>query len=123
MPATNARHATTTGFPPFPIDHSSPARTQQHPTGRDTAPCGREGSRSRDPAYVIRCAAGMPTAPAYYPAGKFLGYVGGWFIPCGLDEIVKRFNTRKVAVDVAARAAQAFPGARFEVEEIKEARP
>jgi len=123
MPATKTNHATATWLLPFPIDRSRPAPTQHLSTGRDAAPRGREESQSRDAAYVIRCAAGMPTAPAYYPAGKFLGWVGGWFIPCGLDEIVKRFNTRKVAVDVAARAAQAFPGARFEVEEVKEARP
>jgi hypothetical protein len=78
-----------------------------------------ETSVSPTTAYIVRCAAGMPTAPAFYPAGKFLGWVGGWFIPCRYDELVKRYQTRKVAADVAERAEQAFPGARFEVEEVK----
>jgi len=74
-------------------------------------------------AYIIRCAAGMPTAPAFYPAGKYLGWLGGHFIPCCQPRFAKPYDTRKVARAVATRAENAFPGSRFEVEEIKGVRP
>ena len=65
--------------------------------------------------YVIKCAAGMPTAPAYYPQGKFLGWVAGRFIPCCRPEVATRYETARIAKAVATRANQAYPGARFEV--------
>ena len=71
--------------------------------------------------YIIRCAAGSPELPAYYPQGKFLAWIGGHFIPCCRRECAKRYDTHQVARAVATRAEKVFPGARFEVEAAKSA--
>jgi len=71
--------------------------------------------RAKPSAHVICCAAGMPDAPGNYPKGRYLAWVHGWFVPCCQPAIATRYPTRPIAQNVAARAAQAFPGARFEV--------
>lgn len=80
-----------------------------------TASRPRAGHRGKSPAHIICCAAGMPDAPGNYPKGRYLAWVHGWFVPCCQPAVATRYQTRPVALNVAARAAQAFPGARFEV--------
>ena len=94
--------------------------------GRDTAPSGApvtlrgtgdEGSQAGI-AFVIRCTAGGPLLPARFPEGKYLGWIGGHFIPCCRQECAKPYATHRIARAVATRAESAFPGARFDVVEI-----
>jgi hypothetical protein len=93
--------------------------------GRNAAPSGEPGplhgaADEDSPAplgggYIIHCAAGMPTATAFWPQGKYLGWIGGQFIPACHPRFAKRYATRAIARAVATRAEQAYPGARFEV--------
>jgi len=79
--------------------------------------------RAQHSAHVICCAAGMPDAPGNYPKGRYLAWVHGFFVPCCQPAVATRYPTRPVALNVAARAAQAFPGARFEVFGFQGIRP
>lgn len=69
-------------------------------------------------AYIVRCAVGSPHLPAYYPQGKYLGWIGGHFIPCCRPCFARRYDTRAIARAVATRAESVYPGARFEVDEV-----
>lgn len=71
-------------------------------------------------AFVIRCVAGVPDNQPGTSPGRFLAWKGGYFMPCCRLECARHYPSDKVARVVAARAAQAFPGASFEVEEVRE---
>lgn len=63
--------------------------------------------------YVIRFERGSRYSPSL--AGKFLGWVGGYFTPCAKQEAATRYAASHIAKGIALRAEQAYPGARFEV--------
>lgn len=63
--------------------------------------------------FVLRFERGSRYSPDL--AGKFLGWVGGSFIPCSRQEIATPYAAPHVARGVAIRAEQAYPGARFAV--------
>lgn len=71
-------------------------------------------------AFVIRCIAGVPDNQIGTGRGRFLAWKGGYFMPCCRLECARHYPSNKIARVVAARAAQAFPGASFEVEEVQE---
>lgn len=47
--------------------------------------------------------------------GMFLGWRGGYFIPCEDTSQAKAYQEPHIAREVAIRAEQAYPGARFAV--------
>ena len=63
--------------------------------------------------YVIRFERGSRHDP--HLAGKFLGWLGGYFIPCAKHERATGYTAPHIAKGVATRAEKAYPGARFEV--------
>lgn len=63
--------------------------------------------------YVIRFERG--SRHDAHLAGHFLGWLGGYFIPCSNEVRAKRYTEQHIARGVATRAEQAYPGARFEV--------
>lgn len=63
--------------------------------------------------YVIRFERGSRHNP--HLAGKFLGWVGGYFIPCARQERATPYTAPHIARGVATRAEKAYPGARFDV--------
>lgn len=48
-------------------------------------------------------------------AGHYLGWEGGYFIPCSSIQQAKAFTAANIAREVAFRAESAYPGARFAV--------
>lgn len=48
-------------------------------------------------------------------AGLFLGWQGGYFIPCDNAGQAKAYPEAHIAREVAFRAERAYPGARFAV--------
>lgn len=116
---------------PLPPTDMQPSKTLRRvQPGRDTAPSGApaapravggEGSLAGAAAYIVRCAAGSPELPAFYPQGKYLGWVAGHFIPCCKPCFAKRYTARAIARAVATRAESVYPGSRFEVEAVGDA--
>lgn len=64
-------------------------------------------------SYVLRFERGSRHDP--HLAGKFLGWLGGYFIPCTKCERATGYTAPHIAKGVATRAEKAYPGARFTV--------
>jgi hypothetical protein len=64
-------------------------------------------------SYVIRFERGSRHSPSL--AGKFLGWVGGYFTPCAKKESAAGYAATHIAKEIALRAEIAYPGARFQV--------